>query len=105
MLLYGYIHTMSGSAYSQNEIEAHMKTLLSGNLNDEVYIRKSMASFSEQIKHKNTIMGKKYIDTLPATVAKTAPSLIKQKEKPSLESFSGNTKKPDLSSFGTGSVK
>jgi hypothetical protein len=106
MLLYGYIHTMSGSAYSQNEINAHMKTLMSGNLNDESYIRRSMASFSEQIKHKNTIMGKKYIDTLPATVAKTAPSLIKTKEKPPLESFnSGKTTKPDLSSFGTGSVK
>ena len=70
MILASYIKAMSGTAASDAEVQRLMGSFLSGNLNDETYIKQSMKSFSNYLRSSNNTMAKGIIDVAPYSVSK-----------------------------------
>lgn len=70
MILAGYIKAMSGTAAGDPEVQRLLTNLLSGNLNDETYIRQSMKAFSDHLRKTNNMMAKGIIDVAPYSVSK-----------------------------------
>jgi hypothetical protein len=88
MLVAGFLKEMSGTAVADQEVQRNLVTMLSGNLNDETYVRTALKSFAQSLRDKNNLDAKPYMNTLPATIGRTTN--LKPKYNDGQRSVGGN---------------